>query len=493
MRGLRVIAVAAALVVAAVAAPATARTPGAACAHWGRPALALRPQVGALRVFAIQLRQDPAAMTDAAAFARAIGCAIAREVLPHLARNRPNLVVFDEDTGLEALATGPRGSAARSLLRTGVPACRGQAFPCATLATLAALDRAYARPLRYLEHRFPGLARELGRSFVAAADVFGRVFMTTMAATARRDGIYIVASNTQPPLALTRNRAAVAALGTRGVHAVYVPTAGVAYDQTFLWGPRVVHRGAPAPFANLIAINRKVPLTSFETALGFVAGPATGRAAIANLRPVTIPGTHARVGFATSLPAFVYGPPAHPGACADVTVSYMRCLGHLGANVLIQADANDGEWTGADGSDAAETWQPLSWMGSAWRAVSDPSVGFLYAVNPMLVGNLADTPFDGQSAILQRGRRGPGCHYVGDARFRAGQDDPALRGDAGPKPQFLALAPWVRSDGPRPALRRAGSALAASGPGAGYVQTALVADLTFPPDRTRPGCVLAGR
>jgi hypothetical protein len=113
--------------------------------------------------------------------------------------------------------------------------------------------------------------------------------------------------------------------------------------------------------------------------------------------------------------------------------------------VVIQADANDGAWTGGDGSDALELWQPLSWMGSAWRAVSDPSVGFVYAVNPFMVGNLADTPFDRQSAILQRGLRGPGCHYIGNGSFIAGQDDPILAADAdadaGPQPQFLALAP----------------------------------------------------
>jgi hypothetical protein len=29
-------------------------------------------------------------------------------------------------------------------------------------------------------------------------------------------------------------------------------------------------------------------------------------------------------------------------------------------------------------------------MGSAYRAVTDPSVRFAYAVNPFMVGNLAD-------------------------------------------------------------------------------------------------------
>jgi hypothetical protein len=119
-------------------------------------------------------------------------------------------------------------------------------------------------------------------------------------------------------------------------------------------------------------------------------------------------------------------------------------------------------------------------MTSTWRAVSDPTVHFAYNVTPMMVGNLADLAFDGQSAITARGLRGPGCHYVGNATWVAGEDRPDLVADAGAKPEFLALSPWVRPDGPRDALRATGAALA---PGSGspleddYLETALVADL----------------
>jgi hypothetical protein len=316
--------------------------------------------------------------------------------------------------------------------------------------------------------------------------------MATMAAEARRYGVYIVASNSQAPFRLTSNPQTVRALGLPGERSVYMPTAGAAYDQTFLWGPRVIHPGAPAPVANLIAVNRKLPLTSFEVALGFAAGPTRGAAAIANLRPVAIPGTGVRLGFATSLPAFTYGPVRPGHECDDVSLSYMRCLNRLGANVVIQADANAGQWSGPDGSDPLETWQPLSWMGSAWRAVSDPSVGFAYAVNPFMVGNLADTPFDGQSAILERGRHGTACYYDGDRRFVPGEDDPALRAYAGPKPQFLALAPWVAPPyRPRAILRLGGQLLAQNQ--LRYVQTAVIADLPFPVDVRRPGCLVAGQ
>jgi hypothetical protein len=482
------IAVAAALVLGAgaVAGGAGARVAAGGnvgCGHFGRPALAADPHPHALRVFGIQFLQQPAAMITGA-YAHAIDCAIREEVLPHLAQGRPNLVVFDEDSGLEALATGPQAKQARALLRDGVPSCKGKSFPCATLATLSALDDGYAKTLTYLHTKFPTLDGELGRAWVAATDTFVNVFMATMSHEAERYGLYIIASNTQSPFAVSHDPAAKAAMG-----GPYVPTSGVPYDQTFIWGPKAVHKSQPAPLRNLLDVDRKVPLTSFESALGFAPGPSQGQAAVKNLKPFTVPGTTARLGLATSLPAFEFGA-ADAKPCADVAVTYMRCLSQLGANVLIQADANDGEWTGDDGD---EQWQPLSWMGSAYRAVSDPTVHFDYAVNPMLVGNLSDTPFDGQSAILQRGRKGAGCHYIGNKRFEPGQDLSMYKAYAGAKPQFLALAPWAVPDGPRAHLKAVGTALANDTGGYKYVQTAVIADLPFPLDRRRPGCVVAGR
>jgi hypothetical protein len=303
----------------------------------------------------------------------------------------------------------------------------------------------------------------------------------------------VIASNTQARFRVSRSGSAIHALADPArprPRYVYVPTSGVAYDQTFVWSPRTLHPGRVAPLANLMADNYKVPLTSFEQGLGFSPGPSRGAAARANLRPIPIPGTRARLGLATSLPAFVYGHVPHGQECRDVAVSYMRCLNRLGANVLIQADANDGEWTGAAG---AEPWQPLDWMGSAYRAVSDPTVRFAYAVNSFMVGNLADIPFDGQSAILARDRRGRRCAYVGNRHFVPGADLAALRPDAGPKSEFLALAPWVIPDGPRPRLQTVGGELAAGTGRRTYVQTAVIADLPFPSDRSRPGCLVAGR
>ena len=168
----------------------------------------------------------------------------------------------------------------------------------------------------------------------------------------------------------------------------------------------------------------------------------------------------------------------------------MRCLDKLGANLVVQDEANPGAWTGPDG-DGVEQWQPLSWMTSTWRAVTDPGVRFAYDVSPMLTGNLGDIAFDGQSAITQRGLRGLACRYIGNARFIAGEDRPDLRDEAGPSRSSWR---WPRG---WPATARAGAcgrsaASSSSAPGAledDYVETALVAHLPFPPDPRLPHCL----
>jgi hypothetical protein len=263
-----------------------------------------------------------------------------------------------------------------------------------------------------------------------------------------------------------------------------------------VWGPTDVRHTGPDVMRNVLATNLKVPLTSIELAIGFQPGPSHGSAAVANLRPVRLPGTSAWLGIATSLPAFEYGsPPAGVNPCSDTASYYMRCLDRLGVNIVIQDEANPGQWTGPDGN-GIEQWQPLSWMTSTYRAVADPSVHFAYNVTAMMVGNLSDLVFDGQSAITQRGgTRGPGCHYIGNARFVPGEDQATLRGDAGIKHGFLALAPWVAPDASRATLRRVGNELA-QGSGSprenGYLETGIVADLPLPVDRARHGCVGVG-
>ncbi len=454
---------------------------------------ALDPRPHAPRVFAIQYKQSAAAVVSYASFRRTIDCLLRRYVLPNRAIGRPNVVVLDEDTGLATLGIGSRGALARSLLVLhGMQSCES---PCQALQLLTHLTASYAGPLAAYQHRFSGIGTLEG-PFVAATDTIVRSFMATFSSLAKRYGLYMVASADLPPFRQSRSAADLRTFSDPDLHprpsSVYVATAATVYNEAFIWGPHRVRRSGPDVMRNVVASNRKVPLTSLEAAIGLTPGPAHGPAAIANLRPYALPGTRAHLGIATSLPAFVYGsPPPGVDPCSDTATYYMRCLNRLGANLVIQDEANPGAWTGPDGN-GIEQWQPLSWMGSTYRTVSDPSVRFDYNVTAMLVGNLADLVFDGQSAITQRGgTRGPGCHYIGNARFVPGEDQPVLRGYAGVKHGFVALAPWVAPDGARAGLRRIGASL---GPSSGsalqddYLETALVADLPFPVDTRRRGC-----
>jgi hypothetical protein len=456
---------------------------------------ALRPKQGAPRVFAMQFKQQAKYVRTATTFRDAIECQLLRYVVPHLAKDRPNLVVFNEDNGLMTPGIGKRGDAARRLIGTVPPECVGVDL-CATLKTLDALRTGYKASVDYYAKRF-GALNPLSSPLLAATDTQVRDFLGTYSLLAKKYGIYLVASGPLAKFRETTDRKTVDALRDPSLarpRSVYVATRKDVYNTALVWGPKDVRRGGPEPMRNVVQHNDKVPLTSIEVAQGFSAGPTTGKAAVANLRPYALPGTKARIGIATSLPAFAFGDPA-ADPCADVSATYMRCLDKLGANLVVQDEANPGSWA-ADYEGNANPWQPLDWMGSSWRNVADPSVRFTYNVTAFMVGSLADLTFDGQSSITQRGLTGgsgPGCTYVGNATAQPG-DAPDAAHPVGPQPQFLALAPWVAPDGPRSELEAIGRRLA---PGSGdrlendYLETALVADLPFPADPGRPGCATA--
>jgi hypothetical protein len=80
--------------------------------------------------------------------------------------------------------------------------------------------------------------------------------------------------------------------------------------------------------------------------------------------------------------------------------------------------------------------------------------------------------------------------------FEEPENDPArFEPYAGLKRRFLAIAPWVIRSGDRDRLRATSEKLAT---GSGdpiendYVETAVIADLPFPVERNRPGCLRAG-
>jgi len=448
---------------------------------------------GGPRVFAMQFKQELRHVETYESFRTKIECSIREVVLPRRGVDRPDLVAFTEDVGLMTIATGSRGQATRDIFGDPdrAPSCESQGAPCATLGALGAVTAAYAKELAAYRARFPGMA-PVSQAFVGATDTFGRGWMQVFSDMARRYDLYILGSNNQAPFRESTDPAEIDAFADPDrprPASVFVATTDKVFNEVFLWGPRTVRQEGPVPLRNVVSQNKKVPLTSLEEQIQIANGPATGPDAIENVRPYRVPGTQARVGFATSLPAFVFGNPAPGRECDDLRVSYMRCMDRLGVNLVIQDEANPGRWGHNSGCGGA-CWQPLEWMTSVSRQVTDPSVSFAYNVDAAMVGNLADLPFDLQSSITQRGLTGPGCNFVGN-RFEDG-DPEGLRRYAGDHPEFLVLAPWVAAARSRDHLRGVAAKLA---PGSGhrlendYLETALIADLTYPPDPNRPNCI----
>jgi glycerophosphoryl diester phosphodiesterase len=447
-----------------------------------------------LRVFAMQFKQEARNVETYASFRTKIECMIRERVVPRLVHDAPNVIAFNEDVGLMTLATGSRGAEARRLAADPASICPGQGFPCATVALISSLLGTHSTIAGAYAQRFPSLPA-LGRVFTAGTDTFARGWMQVFSDMARRYGVYILGSNTQAPFRESVDPTEIDTFRDPDLprpSSVYVATGPKVYNEVFMWGPSDVRSEGPRPLRNVVSQNRKVPLTDIEQTLQIAPGPATGADAVENLRPYAVPGTRAKIGFATSLPAFVYGdPPAGVDPCSDTSRYYMRCLDRLGANLVMQDEANPGPWVTGPGF-----WQPLDWMRSTWRAVSDRSVRFDYNVTPFMTGQLGDLVFDGQTAITQRGLRAlRGCNFVGNSRFMPGppENDPAASApDAGPKREFLAMVPWVAPDASRTALRNLQAKLA---PGSGdrlendYVESAIAADLPFPPDAWRRNCI----
>lgn len=434
-----------------------------------------------LRTVAFQFKQDVRHVVSYDSFRIKMRCLVEEHAVPVMKPGLPMLLVFNEDIGLMALATGSRGAAVRAQAGSVLAAPLGDGLPAGILAGLGLLNVAYApQALAYQLRLGPIDPRK--QVFVAATDTSARAFSQTFSDIARDYGVYVVASNNQPRYRASRDPLDIALFADPDLGAVdevYVATTATVTNQTVLWGPVDLYPDAPKGETNLLFRNDKVPLTAIElNLLGLDEGPADGDAALANAAGYEVEGF--RLGFATSLPAFRWGhdfgtpPPVRP--CDDVRRNYMSCMDALGVDVVVQAEANPGRWAAV----VPGGWQPLEWMNSTWRSVADPYAGFLYNICPHLVGNLLDLPFDGQTVIAKRGARGSGAQYVGNAGFVDGTDLEPYRPYVGFKPEFVAMTPWVTGDATREQLLATGTALSPGSRDAlenDYLETAVWADL----------------
>ncbi len=443
---------------------------------------------GSLRVFALQYTLDVDDVRTYGTWRTAMRCLMEELVQPYRRPGQPTIVVYTEDGGLPTIALGQRGSTVRAQAHSPLRAV-SEAIPLGIAGALGQLNIAYGPQVSAYQAMFGPIdpRKEL---FVAATDTFVRAVNITFSEIAKDYGVYVVISNNQAPYRETHNPAEVALFADPAVQptdTAYVATSQTVTNTTFFWGPKDVDPSAPDGMTNQLFANHKVPLTAFESGiLGLNEGPATGVEGRRNAGGVEVAGF--KVGFATSLPAFTYGYPfgSRPvdfQPCADTRLSFAACQDAEGVTLQIQADANPGRWPS---NALSGTWQPLEWMSSVDRAVTDPTVNFAYNVTPMMNGNLFDLVFDGQSSITSRHHRGKPQHFIGNETAQP-SDAHDMHRYAGPKDQFLAMTRWSgetpENKNNRAALMQIGTELAPHGSREDdYIQTAIYADL-IPPER----------
>lgn len=319
-------------------------------------------------------------------------------VRPDLATDRANLVVFGEDVGLPAAFLGPRGAKAR--------AADG------ALAAFLEVAVAYEDQVNHYAAAFPQISFNRAIS-LALTDTMARAFFGTFPALAREYGVYLSACTLLAEVIESTDPLDVAFFGDPTLadqDSVYLPADENVYNVCYLWDDA----------GEVVGSSRKVNLVALES-------PELLDLTPESLEDVTAFDTpFGRVAIAISLDAFV--------------PRYVQHLEELGAQIVLQNDANPGDWAisqprgSHDGpSDGALVWQPEEWEDSTLRMVRDPAYpGIEFNVCPMIVGNLLDITFDGQSSITARHppEGNPPRAYIGDE----------------PSDLFLALAPWTFAD-----------------------------------------------
>jgi hypothetical protein len=313
--------------------------------------------------------------------------------VPHLSREKPNLVALGEVLGLPLALAGRRGYLARHMHTSTVA------------ITMLALS--YARRLLYYRRLYTGIS-PVRALLLSLSDRLYRPFVETLGALAARHHTYLCASTIAPHVRLSTSRTDIRRFGRRELGRVYAPDGPGVYNTAFLWGPD----GA------LIGTTDKVFLTESElTTLDLTPG---------DLRRVRAFDTEmGRVGIAISLDAF--------------TPEYLHVLDGRGTRIVVQNDANDTVWAAPC---KTWEWQPQEWLNSVLGSVQDDYPNICYNVCPMQVGNFFDVAFDGQSTITMKGNDEPDptCNFVGNDGFRHTGTGKPLKG------KMLAMSPWVVED-----------------------------------------------
>ena len=200
----------------------------------------------------------------------------------------------------------------------------------------------------------PEINNFISAIFLSLTDRFVRDFYNLFESLSLKYGVYTVTCNNMPRFKSYGDR--------------WEPTNPRVYNTAFVFGPS----------GRLLFSQDKVFLTPEEMSLGISSGNIT------EVLPFEIEGR--KIGIAISLDAF--------------TPQYISRLED--AEIIIQPDANPGKWNSILSNGR---WQPEEWMDSAYY-ITQRMVKAKHVINPMMVGNLMDIRFEGQSSITKKAEKG---------------------------------------------------------------------------------------
>ena len=344
------------------------------------------------RLIAVGNRISLAVAATEQSFAAELERIVAMAV-PHLAGDRPSLVVLAEDLGLPLALSGKRGYLSRHMHTSSV--------------AISMLALGYGRRMLHYRRLYPGIS--LMRSLLLSlTDVLYRPFVSTLSRLAARHGVYLAASAVSPHVYCSTSTADISRFGRKLSGKVYLPAGPGVYNTGFLWGPD----------GNLIGTTDKVFLTDSEKET-------------LDLTPGDLDAVRAfeteigKIGIAIGLDAF--------------TPEYLQKLDSSGACIVIQNDANDQPWAGPS---KTCDWQPQEWLNAVLGSLQDEYPHLHYNICPMLVGNFFDVAFDGQCTITKKTdcEPDPYCNFVGNDGFVHTVTGKVMKGE------ILAMAPWVVED-----------------------------------------------
>lgn len=335
-----------------------------------------------VRVFAVGPVIRYREMLTYADFCTAWDDVVRTEVLPCLAADKPNLLVFPENAALSAAFIGTRATQARAITDT--------------LASFLSFFDTYIEPFEFYGNRFTELSINQGL-VLSLTDTLHRAFQT-FPEIARQYEVHVAVSSDFAPAEETSEPAIVERLkdpDLESVESVWVATEPAAFNWGILFGP-------DGQETDRIAKTYLVP--DEEDLLDLT------HESLLNVRPLQSP--FARIGMVISKDAWM----------PDV----LQRLDLLSANLMLQPEA----FAGWGVEEFSGDWLPDIVRQSSWGHTQKHQA-FRHNVTPCIKGNLLGLVFDCQSHITKV------ASDDDTPRAFIGQDNYT---------GLLAVEPWVIAD-----------------------------------------------